>query len=43
LNKKKAVIYRRLIEGITRGETAIRDGRVLSHDEAKKKLKRWLK
>jgi prevent-host-death family protein len=32
-----------LLEGIARGEMAIRDGRVLSHEQAKKKLKRWLK
>jgi len=32
-----------LLEGIARGEMAIREGRVLSHDRARKKMKRWLK
>ena len=30
-------------EGIARGEMAIRDGRVFSHEQARKKMKRWLK
>ena len=33
----------KLLEGITRGETAIRKGRVLSHDHARKRMKRWFK
>jgi len=32
-----------VLEGIARGEVAIRDKRVLSHEQAKKKMKRWLK
>lgn len=32
-----------LLEGIARGEMAIRDGRVLSHEQARKRMKRWLK
>jgi len=32
-----------ILEGIARGEMAIRDKRVLSHEEAKKRMKRWLK
>jgi len=32
-----------VLEGIARGEMAVRDGRVLTHEQAKKKLKRWLK
>jgi prevent-host-death family protein len=32
-----------VLEGIARGEVAIRDGRVLSHSQAKLKMKRWLK
>ena len=31
-----------LLEGIARGERAFADGRVVSHDEAKKRLGRWL-
>ncbi len=33
----------RLLEGIARGEVALRQGRVLTHAQAKKKLARWLK
>ena len=32
-----------VLEGIARGEMAIRDGRVLTHGQAKKRMKRWLK
>jgi prevent-host-death family protein len=32
----------RILEGIARGETAILEGRTLSHSEAKRRLKRWL-
>jgi prevent-host-death family protein len=32
-----------ILEGIARGEMALADGRVLSHDEAKSRLGRWLK
>jgi len=32
-----------VLEGIARGEMAIRDGRVLSHEQAGKRMKRWLK
>jgi prevent-host-death family protein len=38
LNRRIAVL-----EGIALGEQAIRDGRVLSSSQAKKKLARWLK
>ena len=31
-----------LLEGIARGERAIEEGRVVSHAEAKKRMKRWL-
>ncbi len=31
-----------LLEGIARGERAFAEGRVVSHDEAKKRLGRWL-
>ena len=31
-----------LLEGIARGERAIEEGRVVSHSEAKKRMKRWL-
>ena len=32
-----------ILEGIARGEMALRDGRMLTHDQAKKKMSRWLK
>lgn len=32
-----------ILEGIARGEMAVADGRVVSHDEAKARLGRWLK
>lgn len=33
----------KILEGLARGETAIQEGRVYSHTEAKKKLNKWLK
>jgi hypothetical protein len=33
----------KLLEGIARGEMAIRENRVLSHKQARKRMKRWLK
>ena len=33
----------RLLEGIARGERAIQEGRVSTHLQAKRRLKRWLK
>jgi prevent-host-death family protein len=32
-----------ILEGIARGEQAIRDGNTLSHEEAQEKMKKWLK
>lgn len=32
----------RILEGIARGETAIKQGRVLTHTQAKRKMRRWL-
>ena len=32
-----------LLEGLARGEAAILDGRVVSHSEAKNRMRRWLK
>jgi prevent-host-death family protein len=32
----------RVLEGIARGERAIQDGRVSTHAQAKRRLKRWL-
>lgn len=32
----------KMLEGIARGERAIREGRVATHAEAKRRLKRWL-
>lgn len=31
-----------LLEGIARGERAIEEGRVVSHEDAKTRMKRWL-
>ncbi len=31
-----------ILEGIARGESAALEGRILSHDEAKIKMKKWL-
>lgn len=33
----------RLLEAIARGEKAIQEGRVVTHSQAKRKMKRWLK
>ena len=33
----------RILEGIARGEKAIRDGSVFSHSQAKERMKKWLK
>jgi predicted transcriptional regulator len=33
----------RLLEGLARGERAIREGRTVTHAQAKKRLSRWLK
>ena len=32
-----------ILEGIARGESAIREGRILSNSKAKEKMSRWLK
>ena len=32
----------KLLEGIARGERAVQEGRVLTHEEAKRRLARWL-
>lgn len=32
-----------VLEGIARGEQAIADGRVATHEQARKRLARWLK
>ncbi|MCV3263330.1 type II toxin-antitoxin system Phd/YefM family antitoxin [Vibrio harveyi] len=32
-----------ILEGIARGERALADGKVVSHDEAKDKMSKWLK
>ena len=32
----------RILEGIARGEKAIQEGRVLTHTQAKRKMRRWL-
>ena len=32
-----------LLEGIARGEKAIADGRIVTHAQAKQRLRRWLK
>jgi len=33
----------RILEGIARGERAIQEGRISTHAQAKRRLKRWLK
>ena len=33
----------KLLEGIARGERSIEDGRIVSHEEAKSRMSRWLK
>lgn len=33
----------KLLEGIARGEKAAEEGRTLTHAQAKKRMKRWLK
>ena len=37
LNRRLAIL-----EGIARGEGALRDGRIVSHAQAKKRMARWL-
>ena len=37
LNRRLAIL-----EGIARGERALRDGRIVSHAQAKKRMARWL-
>jgi len=32
----------RILEGIARGEKAIQQGRVITHAQAKRKMRRWL-
>ena len=32
----------RLLEGIAKGEKAVQEGRIVSHDEAKTRMTRWL-
>ncbi len=32
-----------ILEGISRGERALTDGKVISHDEARDKMSKWLK
>ncbi len=33
----------KILEGIARGEKAIRDGRTLTHSQAKDRMEKWLK
>lgn len=32
----------RILEGIARGERAIQEGRILTNEQARKRMKRWL-
>lgn len=32
----------KILEGIARGEKTVHEGRVMSHEQAEKKMKRWL-
>ena len=38
MNRRMAVL-----EGIARGEQALKQGRVLSHEQARNRMRRWLK
>lgn len=38
MNRRMAIL-----EGIARGEQAVKQGRVLSHEQAKNRMRRWLK
>ncbi len=38
LNRRMAIL-----EGIARGEQAVKQGRVLSHEQARNRMRRWLK
>ncbi len=33
----------KILEGIARGEQALREGRVVSHEDAKERMAKWLK
>jgi hypothetical protein len=33
----------KLLDGIEEGELAVREGRVISHEEAKQRMAKWLK
>lgn len=33
----------KILEGIARGEQALREGRVISHEDAKERMAKWLK
>lgn len=33
----------KILEGLTRGETAFSEGRVISHSKAKERMSKWLK
>ena len=32
----------RILEGIARGERAVQEGHIVTHDQARKRMKRWL-
>lgn len=32
----------RILEGIARGERAVQEGSILTHDQAKKRMRKWL-
>jgi prevent-host-death family protein len=32
----------RILEGIARGERAVQEGSILTHEQARKKMKKWL-
>lgn len=39
---KTGLVTMQILEGIARGEKAIHEGRVLSHEQAKKRMKRYI-
>ena len=40
---EQLMIRMSILEGIARGEQAVKDGRVMSHSDAKDRLSKWMK
>jgi predicted transcriptional regulator len=43
MSPKEIQVRIQILEGLARGEADLRAGRVLTHEQAKKKMSRWLK